>query len=244
MLVFSACGGGGGGSEDAGLRVAPEGNKLAQTNVKLGVGYMQKGNNIYALKKFRKALELDSSSPEAHYAIAVLYDKLGKKDAAQDHFKESLSLNPTYSDAHNAYGAFLCREGNYKQADSHFLKALDNPLYLSPQTALVNAGICSTGAKKYDRAEAYFRKILSRNPKMSVALYQMAKLNYESGRYLPARAYIQRYAIVGKATSQTLWLGYRIEKELGDKGAIASYSLSLRKLFPDSEETYLLRGVK
>lgn len=239
--MFSACGGGGAGSEDAGLRLAPEGNKLASTNVKLGVGYMQKGNNVYALKKFRKALELDSGSPEAHYAIAILYDKLGKKAAARNHFEESISLNSTYSDAHNAYGAFLCREGDYVQADSHFLKALDNPLYLSPQTALVNAGICSVGANKYDRAEAYFRKVLSRNPKMSVALYQMARLNYENGRHLPARAYIQRYAAVGKATSQTVWLGYQIEKQLGDKGAIASYALSLRKLFPDSEEAHLLR---
>lgn len=228
-------------STEGGLRVAPEGDKLAVTNVKLGVGYMQKGSYEYALAKFRRAIEIDSSYPDAHYAIALLYEKLGRPEAAKQHFEEAISLNPSYSDAYNAYATFLCRRQEYEAADEQFRKALQNPLYRTPQLVQINAGICSVNAKQYERAEGYFRKVLQANPKQPVALYQMAKLNYESGRYLQARAYMQRFTAVSRPTPQGLWLGVRIERKLGDKGAAASYALSLRKQFPDSDEAQLLR---
>ncbi|WP_126454097.1 type IV pilus biogenesis/stability protein PilW [Sulfuriflexus mobilis] len=231
----------GGGDAEGELRVAPEGDKLAATNVKLGVGYMQKGSYEYALAKFRRAIEIDSSYPDAHYAIALLYDRLGRPEAAKEHFEKAISLNPSYSDAYNAYAAFLCRKEDYEAADANFQKALTNPLYRTPQLVLINAGICSVNAKNYDRADGYFRKVLQADSRQPVALYQMAKLNYESGRYLQARAYIQRFSSVSRPTPQSLWLGVRIERSLGDKGAAASYALTLRKQFPDSDETRLLR---
>ena len=232
---------GGGSSEEGDLRIAPKGDKLAVTNVKLGVGYMQKGSYEYALEKFRRAIELDSDYPDAHYAIALLYDKLGRPKSAKQHFEEAISLNPSYSDAYNAYAAFLCRNQEYDAADEQFRKALQNPLYRTPQLVRINAGICSVNAKQYERAEGYFRKVLQANSKHAVALYQMAKLNYENGRYLQARAYIQRFSSVSRPSPQGLWLGVRIERKMGDKGAAASYALTLRKQFPDSDEAHLLR---
>ena len=64
----------------------------------------------------------------------------------------------------------------------------------------------------------------------------MASITYDSGRYLPARAYIQRYSEIARHVPQSLWLGVLIERELGDRDAEASYALSLEKNFPDSEE--------
>jgi type IV pilus assembly protein PilF len=51
---------------------------------------------------------------------------------------------------------------------------------------------------------------------------------------------LQRYLEVGAHTAQSLWLGIRIERELGDRDALASYSLQLEKSYPDSEEARLL----
>lgn len=240
---LTGCSATGGGSADSEgqLRVSPEGDKLAVTNVKLGVGYMQKGSYEYALAKFRRAIEIDSNYPDAHYAIALLYDKLGRPEAAKQHFETAISLNPSYSDAYNAYAAFLCRKKEYDAADEKFQKALGNPLYRSPQLVQLNAGICSVNAKEYKRAEGYFRKVLQANPKHPVALYQMAKLNHENGNDLQARAYIQRFSAINRPSPQALWLGIQIERKMGNKDAVASYALSLRKNFPDSEEAHLLR---
>ena len=243
MIGLSGCTSSGGGVDDneGELRIAPKGKKLAVTNVKLGVGYMQKGHNEYALEKFRRAIEIDSSYPDAHYAIALLYEKLDRPDAATRHYEEAISLNPSYSDAYNAYAAFLCRNKKYDEADVQFRNALTNPLYRTPGVVRMNAGICAVNAKNYPRAEAYFRKALQQNAKQPIALYQMAKLNYQNARYLQARAYIQRFMAVTSPSPQGLWLGVQIERELNDKGALASYELSLRKNFPDSEEAYSLR---
>jgi type IV pilus assembly protein PilF len=64
----------------------------------------------------------------------------------------------------------------------------------------------------------------------------MSRLSLQQGNHLRARAYLQRYVSVGRHTPETLWLGVQIERELGDKKALASYSSKLRKDFPDSDE--------
>ena len=74
-----------------------------------------------------------------------------------------------------------------------------------------------------------------------MALLRMAILSYQSSRYLPARAYLERYREVGPQTAESLWLGYRVEERLGDKDAAASYAMLLRAKFPDSQEVRLLQ---
>ncbi|MGD8742023.1 MAG: type IV pilus biogenesis/stability protein PilW [Granulosicoccaceae bacterium] len=225
------------GEGDVTLR--PEGDKLARTNVQLGVGYMRQGKYEFALSKLRKALEIDDALPDAHYAIALLYERLTRPEHARRHYERAIALDPQYSDAHNAYAVFLCRNKEFEQADLHFQAALKNPLYRSPQVALLNAGVCmynSESEERLERAEQYFRSVLKQRPKQPQALFNMAKINFDQANYLRARAYLQRYLEVARHTAETLWLGIRVERILGDKNALASYSLLLKENFPDSDE--------
>jgi len=242
VLIFaSGCSSSGGGvaGEDGeeDIYIAPKGNRLAETNVKLGVGYFQQGNYEYALIKLRKALEIDDNLPNGHYAIALLYDRLGKPQAATRHFERSIEINPQYSDAYNAYAAFLCRNKEFERADVKFKKALTNPLYRSHGLVKMNAGLCAMRAGKPDKAEQYFRSLLQSNPNTPTALYQMAKINYDAEHFLQARGYIQRYAAAGQHTAQSLLLGVKIERVLGGKNALAKYALILQRKFPDSDES-------
>jgi len=246
ILVIGGCstsGGGAGDDNEGDLIVTPRGDRLAETNVKLGVGYFQQGNYEYALRKFRKALEIDDNLPNGHYAIALLYDRLGKPKAAVRHFERAIELNPQYSDAHNAYGAFLCRKKDFVGADKAFKKALSNPLFRSHSLVRINAGLCAMRAGKPEEAQDYFRNLLKGEPNNPTALFQMAKINYDSERYLQARGYLQRYDSASKHTAQTLLLGVKIERILGDKNKLAKYALILQRKFPDSDEAQeLLRS--
>ena len=76
---------------------------------------------------------------------------------------------------------------------------------------------------------------------MAPALIQMGQISYDQGNYLSARGYLQRYLEVARHTPASLWLGIRVEKELGDKDTLSSYALLLRNNFPDSDEAALLR---
>ncbi len=223
------------------LRIKEGPDTVAEVNMKLGVAYMQKGNNELALIKMRRALAMDPGLPSAHYAIALLYERLNQVKLAEKHYKEAINIDPLYAEAQNAYAVYLCKRERYSEADLHFNQALKNPLYKTPQLVYANAGFCAYQNKQYDSAEAYLRKTLQIQPGNSVALYHMAALSYESRKNLRARAYLQRYHDVVRPTPQSLLLGIKLEKVLNDQDAVASYSLLLEKQFPDSDEAHYIR---
>lgn len=214
--------------------------KSSEINTELGLSYLRERDTERALVKLTRALEQNPDNAKAHAAIALAYDNMERTDRARTHYARAVELSPEDSYARNAYGAFLCREGAVDEALKHFARAVDNPLYPQPEMALTNAGQCVRSKNDLVQAETYFRSALRRNPTFAPALFQMARLSLETGKALSARGYLQRYLAVAKHTAQTLWLGIQIERELGDKDTVASYSLLLRRQYPDSEETRLL----
>ena len=69
----------------------------------------------------------------------------------------------------------------------------------------------------------------------------MAELNFANGDYTAAKKYFARFSDKsGSLTAEQLWLAVRIERKVGDRNSEASYSMQLRKRFPDTRETQLL----
>lgn len=216
-------------------------NKLAEINTQLGVEYMKEGQYETALKKIRKAIEVDPQYADAYNVLGLIYARLGENDKAEASFKKAVALAPRESSALNNYGQFLCKLGRSEEAQKMFAGAVENPLYTTPEVAYTNAGICALDQQNdIAAAEKYLRNALAKNPKMPAALLQMAKISYQQERTLPARGYLQRYAEVAAHTPQSLWLGIQIEKKLGDRDAEASYAMTLKGKFPSSQETRLL----
>jgi type IV pilus assembly protein PilF len=223
---------------ESGSQHSPE--RIAAANVELGLAYMQENENDVALQKFEKALKADPDYVPAHIATGLLYQRLGKLDQAEKYYKQALRLEPDNPQALNSYGQYLCQTGKIVESEKYLLKAAENPLYGSPEVAYTNAGICALREGDSVKAEEYFRKALQFNPNVTLALFQMTRISYEKQRYLSARGYLQRYFEVSDHSPEVLWLGIRIERELGDKDAVASYSLALRANYPDSDEAHLL----
>ena len=68
---------------------------------------------------------------------------------------------------------------------------------------------------------------------------EMADIAFEKKNLLAARGYYQRFLKLTEKQPQSarsLWLGIRIERRLGDRDALASYELALKRLYPDSPE--------
>ena len=216
------------------------GNKLAEVQTKLGIGYMGEGQLELAFSRLSRALELDANYSTAHNAMGLLQERLKNDQQAEFHYKRAVALSPTDSAAQTNYGSFLCRSGRYHEGEQRFLQALKNSLYERPELAYSNAGICVKTAGELDKAETYFRAALERNPKIPAALISMSELNVAKRQYLPARAYLQRYLEVARHSAKTLWLGVQIERELGDRRTEREYAMRLKTQYPDSSETRLL----
>lgn len=230
-FLLAGCGAGGGvkDSDDTGP-------SAAQINMELGIAYMRRGDNETALEKLQKAVKLDPQLAEAQTSLAVLYERIGETNKAGEHYKRAAELAPKRGDVQNNYGTFLCRQGKYKEADEHFQRALDDPFYKTPEVAYTNAGACAARIPAPERAEKYFRSALQVDPEYSEALLRLSRMMYKSGRYMDARAFMERFMSTGQATAESLALGASIERELGDSKAAERYTAQLHDQFPDSPE--------
>jgi len=170
----------------------------------------------------------------AQSAIALVYDRMAMPDKAEQHYLKAIDLDPKNGSVYNNYGVFLCRVNRLKEADTYFMKAIQTPRYPTPERAYENAGACARRIPDLDKAEAYLRKALSRNARLPVALYNMAEISFARERFLSTRAYLERFAEVAKPTPESLWLGVRAERKLGNKQGAQQYAKLLQTNYPDS----------
>ena len=210
--------------------------RLVETQVQLGVGYFEQGNYEVALEKLQMALDVKSNYAPAHSAIALVYEKMQKYDKADEHYREAISLNPEDGGMLNNYGVFLCNRNRPADAEKYFLKAIKIPLYDTPELAYENAGACARRIPDAEKAETYLTKALELNPQLPTALINMAEIRFEQDRYLSSRGFLQRYESVSSHSAESLWLGIRVERKLGDKNAEANYKKQLQSKFPKSEQ--------
>ena len=215
--------------------------KAAQINTELGFGYLRQGEVEIAISKFERAISYQASSISAHYALGLAYEQQGKVGLAEEYFQRALKLDEQDSAANNNYGTFLCRQQRLLEAEKYFLAALKDPKYQTPELAYLNAALCVKKIPDHPKAEVYLKKVLDLNPKVPVALYHMADIQYAKQNYLSARAYLQRYMELGSADARVLWLGFEVEKRLGDAGQAKLLADKILKEFPASEEAQKLK---
>ncbi len=219
-------------------------NHIADTNVRLGVGYLKQGRVEAALEKLLKALKAVPDYPEAHSSIALVYERLGETEKAGDHYREALEIKPENGSIHNNYAVYLCNIGKPLEAEKHFLQAIKSRGYRTPAQALENLGVCVMQIPDIEKAETYLRKALQINKRLPSALLQMASVSYEKGRFMSGRAYLQRYQEVAIMGPKGLWIGIQVEKKLGDDDAVREYTRLLLRNYPDSSETRKLLEIE
>lgn len=241
VLVFAAGALLAGCSTQASREAEMQRMRSAEYNAQLGITYLREGNLEQARGKLHKALEQNDEHAVAHNAMGVLQEKLGKDDLAEKHFKKAIRYAPKDSDARNNYAQFLCRAKRIEDAEKEFLRAVDDPLYEGRATAMTNFGLCLMAIPDLNRAEDWFRQALQADTKNVPALYWMAQLSFERERHLAARGFLQRFEQLSKHTPQSLWLGVRIERELGGRDREASLGVMLKGMFPESDEAELYR---
>jgi type IV pilus assembly protein PilF len=221
-------------------RDAVDNQRAAEANASLGADFLRKDDNEQALSRFKRALGYDSANITANWGMAVVSDRLGEIEDARSYYEKTIDLQPG-PQVYNSYAAFLCRQGEVDRAVKYFKRAANDPRYPGRADALANAGLCLHRAGRSEAAEQYHRDALAADDGQFTALTDMARLKFEQGDYLRARAFNERADSVAQLDAEQLLLGARIELALGDRRAAGAYlerhnarepsaTLSLRQL--------------
>jgi len=214
-------------------------HESARIHTELGAGYLGQNQVAVALDEFKEAIRIDPGYALAYNGLGMVYASLKEDAKADENFKKSIQLEPSNSESRNNYGTFLCSRNRIDESITQFMEAVKNPLYATPGVAYVNAGFCSLRKKDTLGAEKYLRKALEIDPLINQAAYQLGQIYFERQQYELARSTLQN-ALLNNPSPEVLWLAIRIERQLGNKDALSSYTLELRKRYPNSAQTKAL----
>lgn len=233
LLALTACASQQGGRADTQKRDS------ARIHTELGAGYFSQNQIAIALEEFTEATQIDPTYALAHNGLGMVYAALGEDAKADASFKRAIGLEPDNAESRNNYGTFLCSRNRIDESITQFMAAVRNPLYATKDIAYLNAGICSLRKQDIDNAEVYFQNALQIQPLLHRASYELAQINFNRNKFGLAREYL-RTPLIGNPSPEILWLAIRVERQLGDRDAEASYALELRRNYPDSEQTKAL----
>ena len=208
----------------------------AQLHTELGAGYYERGQMDIALEELNLAVKIDPNYAQAYNIYGLVYAVLGDDRKAEQSFQHALQLAPNDSDIHHNWGWYLCLHKREREALAEFETAVRNPLYRTPEIALVNAGRCS---QSFDEklAESYYRRALVVQPGNALASLGLAQIAYHDHRYDEARTWMKGVMLTTNPPPEGLRLGMCIERKLGDRQAELSYVSQLRNRYPEAPET-------
>lgn len=209
----------------------------AKIHTELGAGYYAQGLLAVSLDEFNESIRIDPAYAMAYAGLGLVHAALNEDDKADANFKRALQLDPQSSETHNNYGTFLCSRNQFDASIKEFLVAVKNPLYPTPELAYLNAGTCALKAGNDKDAEKYLAMALQLQPSLRQANYQLANLHFNRQDYFMARQFLQQAMLNTEPTPDMLWLGVRIERQLGGSDAEASYRLLLKNKYPNSSQT-------
>ena len=107
----------------------PATEKMEKT-IKVKTLVMQ-GNKAYAAKRYdealnlyKKAIEIDTDSEDAHYNSAIIYERKGMIEESIDSYRKLLTINPNHAQAHNNLGILYEKKDMPIKAFSEYKQAV------------------------------------------------------------------------------------------------------------------------
>lgn len=214
----------------------------AATNVQLAIEYLKLGKLANSRDFIDRALSEDPGSADVQMTAGLVYERLNDMPKAERAYSAGYRLGKADPNIQNTYAGFLCRTGKAVAGEKLFAEIARNPLYQTPEVALINAGVCLRGTGDVVDAERYFNRALAIRPNLPEAMLQLGNIAFDRGDAAEALDIVQRYLAVNPPTAEVLWLGFRAQRKLGDATAAAGYARRVQTEFPNSEQAQTMRA--
>jgi Tfp pilus assembly protein PilF len=225
-----------------------------------GVAAYNAGDLPGALTAFQQATSAEPKAYEAHYALAMTYERMGKNGDALEHYREAYKLNPNYEAAITAYGFLLYKQGNKAEAESFLTdQQAKNPKAVGLMTSLAEikslqgdstaaqrlASDALTLEAKYEPAMVLIARDHFRRGRLDLASYVLTaildgqKTAEEKDKNLPAKTNPPR----APNNAEAHFLRAVILQKQGERLAAAKWFESAAKIRPDLVEARLQLGL-
>ncbi len=214
----------------------PEARRRARIRTELAANYFDQGQTTVALDEIKLALAADATYAPAWSLRGLVYMRLNDAALAEESFQRAVQINPRDPDVLHNYGWFACQQARYAQSTELFGRALASPVYGGQARTLLAQGVCQLRAGQLSEAEASLARSYELDPANPISAYNLASLLYRRGEAQRAQFIIRRVNNGEFANAETLWLGVRVERRLGNREAAAQLGQQLARRFPDSPQ--------
>ncbi len=232
LLVLSGC-----VTETTGGLPAPlTQEKRVAAHLDLARGYLANVDYDRARGPLERALEIDPRSVRAHVLMAVLTQGEGESELAEQHYRLALRYDPKDSQALNNFGGFLYGQQRFSEALSPLRKLVKDTGYHARSQAYENLGLAEIKVGNVELAKQAFSRALMLNFAQPRSSLELADMAYADGELVAARDFYDSFRVRARQHPRSLCLGMKLGQALGDSDQLASYTLALQNLFPDSSE--------
>lgn len=231
------------GEEQENSSVESEARRRARIRLELASNYFESGQTSVALDEVRQALATDPVYADAYNLRGLIHMRLKNHFQAEDDFYRALKINSNNPAILHNYAWLLCQQKKYAEAEQQFRLVLTKSSYVGRGKTLMVQGICQANAGNKEEATTSLTKAYDLDPGNPIVAYNLAKLLLERGELARSQFYIRRLNNSDLANAESLWLGIKVERALGDSLAMHQLGMQLSKRFSDSrEQTLYERG--
>jgi len=145
-------------------------------------------------------------------------------------------LDARDGDAMHNLAWLWCQQGRYPQSLEQFGRALATPGYTNAARTWMAQGVCQVRAGQLPEAERSLTRAFELDAGNPITMYNLASLLLRRGDLPKAQFIARRLNGSDLANAESLWLGIRIERRLGNRDGMRLLSEQLRQRFPNSPE--------
>ena len=211
--------------------------RRARIRLELAANYMQMGQMAVALEEVRQALATDPSYADAYHLRGLVYMAMPDLALAESSLRRAQAMKPADPDIMHNYGWLQCQRQQYEQAHQQFERALAVPNYAARSKTLMSQGLCYQMAGRVADAEKALLRAYEIDAGNPVVGYQLASILLARGEARRAQFYIRRVNNSEYANAESLWLGVKVERALGDSVAMRQLGDQMHKRFPEAKQT-------
>jgi len=220
-----------------------EPRKRARIRLELATAYFHAGKPTIALDEVKQSMAADPTLAEAVALRGLIYMQLNEPVLAEGSFRKALDLNPASLQVQHNFGLLLCQQGRMEEASRYLNAAIASPVEGERAKSWMILGLCQAKNKQITQAESSLLKAYAIDPSNAPAAFSLSNFLFDNEKFTQSQGYVARLNQTKQANAESLWLGIKVARKLGDAKAVETLRSELVQRFPNSKEVqFLERG--